>query len=211
MTVVLLLAACAVDPRPDDGGQFGEENGAGCVPVERTPLAPGEVSPLGFAPDAVASLLAPAEVPLAWADGAATSLALAPTPDGPAEFVVYAWETGGAAEPAATDCPDRVELPYRIGFATGDGAFDELLAVRVGAVAAARAEAYAALGDPAGTFDVDRFAPQDNDYEEVAVHLTLGFSATGPDGVVSGQGSGREGDVAFSEQFPIATWGAAAE
>jgi hypothetical protein len=136
-TWIVLVAALATGclwDRHDDGGQFGEENGYGCVPVARTPLGDDEVSALGFAPRALFDLAVDAAVPFTYDDGSTTELTLVPEVTGPAELVDYEWSGDGATEmTAALGCPDRVELPVRLGFTTSDDGFREQVAMRLGA------------------------------------------------------------------------------
>jgi hypothetical protein len=212
LLLTLPLAGCLREPPGDDGGQFGEESGAGCLGVDRVPLGDDEASPLGFAPRAVLDLAVDQTVPLAWADGAATDLGLAPDRDGEAVFVDYEWVTWGdaaAAEPALDPyCPDRVELPFVVGFATADGAFAESLSVVLGASTADLAEGAVSPAAYDGTFDPWTFAPEGATYDAVSGWIELQFGAEGASGRVTGQGEQVDGEVASAESFDVATFGA---
>jgi hypothetical protein len=209
----LLLAVCATGclvERSDDGGQFGEESGSECKAVAHTPLADDEVSPLGFSPDELRALVPESSLPFDWADGGATTLTLTPEAVGPVEYVEYrVVQTGsGGAEPALTRwCPNQVELGYQLGFHTTDGAFDEVWSLRIVGDTAARARAFVSTENFSGTFDAAAFAPLGNDYEAISVGVDLAWSGLGPSGMVWGQGSGTDGDVAFAEQFAVGSWG----
>lgn len=212
LLLTLPLAGCLREPPGDDGGQFGEESGAGCLGVDRVPLGDDEPSALGFAPRAVLDLAAEQTVPLAWADGRATDLTLAPDRAGEAAFVDYEWVTwgdGGAAEPALDPyCPDRVEVPFVLGFTTADGAFAEALDVVLGASSSDVAEGAVAPRAFDGTFDPWTFVPDGSDYDAVSVWIDLRFAAPGASGTVAGQGERVDGDTASAEAFDVATFGA---
>lgn len=208
--LALPLAGCLRPPAGDDGGQFGEESGAGCVAVDRRPLGDDEASPLGFAPRALLDLAVPATVPLDWADGAATDLALDPSRDGGAAFVDYEWDARAGGPEPALGCPDRVEVGFVLGFATADGAFAESLELVLAAETAGVAEGSAAPDAFAGTFDPWAFAPEGADFDAVSAQVAVAFATGGPSGAVVGQGEAVDGEVASATSFPIATFGEAA-
>ncbi len=62
-----------------------------------------------------------------------------------------------------------------------------------------------------GTFDPWDYAPANNDWDEVRAWITASWTAAGASGVIAGQGSGTDGEVAFAEALDIASWGEAAE
>ncbi len=212
IVLVAALATGCLRDRHDDGGQFGEENGYGCVPVARTPLGDDEVSALGFAPRALFDLAVDAAVPFTYDDGSTTELTLVPEVTGPAELVDYEWSGDGATEmTAALGCPDQVELPVRLGFTTSDDGFREQVAMRLGAATPDRADGYATLTEFEGDFDPWSFAGADNDYDSVQVDLVVAFSGSGPEGALAAVFSGTDGDVAFAERFAIGAWGPTSE
>src|SRR5688500_13866468 len=76
MTLVGITVAGGVGTTPpnDDGGQFGEEAGAHCEVVGRTPLALDEVSPLGFsAADVLALAEGQHDEVLSWVEAGGSS------------------------------------------------------------------------------------------------------------------------------------------
>jgi hypothetical protein len=210
LMAMLSLVGCLREP-PGDGGQFGEESGSGCKATARAPLADDEVSPLGFAPEVLVELAVPSSGILRWVDGAETALELAPERDGPAEYVEYAWVDDGPSggmEPMLDPwCPNRVELPYRVGFTTDDGAFAETFALRLGADTSEAVQGSIAPRAYDGAFDPWTFAPDGNDFDEVRASLELWWTAEGASGTVSGQGEGVDGALAYAQAFDIAVWG----
>ncbi|MEQ1507007.1 MAG: hypothetical protein ABMB14_32565 [Myxococcota bacterium] len=209
--VVVLAGGCAVGSDPLDGGQFGEESGARCEVATRTPLGRDEASALGFSP---ADVLAYAEgthaATLAYTAGGSTGLTVEVAQTGALEYleqhVVSGDGGGGAQTEAALFCPNVVSLGVTLGFATDDGAFAESWEVALLAEAADRVTLYQDLDAVAGTFDVWDHAPDPNDFDDATAWLELALDAAGATGIVHGQGSGTDGDVAFAQNFDVATF-----
>jgi hypothetical protein len=211
-SLVLLFAGsgCVVD-RPADGGQFGEESGAGCKAVSQTPLSGTELSPLGFSADDVARLVVETSAPLVWADGSGTTnLLVQPTAEGAAEYVEYEVVLGDTdGREAAVWCPNLVERPYRLVVQTEDGALDEIWSVRLVSDTVDSARAWFEPEGFAGSLDPWSFARPENGFDAVSVSIALAWSTEGLGGSIWGQGSGTAGENAFAEQFPIAEIGSA--
>jgi hypothetical protein len=211
----LVLVGCS-GTDPLDGGQYGEEAGASCAPQSSSPLAADEVSALGFAPQAMLDLVGPAQtVPLTWADGSVTDLTLEVTVDGAMELVDYELEESegdGTAAPAIElGCADLVEIEVRFRFSTADGLLDEEMSARLTSADGQTAGLTVDLDRISGTLDPWAFAPEGNDWDELRAWMMADWSAAGPSGVIDGQGSGTDGDLAFAESVTLAAWGAASE
>jgi hypothetical protein len=211
MAGAVVAVGCIGTP-PSDGGQFGEEGGARCGVVSRTPLAVDEVSPLGFsAQDVLPVVSGPRTETLSWSDGTTTELQLEVAPTGVYEYVEQAVVddgTGTGSEPAlAPWCPNEISIAASTTFATADGAFAEALPDPVLAATADAATLTDSLEQVAGTYDVWDHVPAGNDYDDARSWLDVTFSATGVAGAISGQGSGTDGDVAWAEAFEVASFG----
>ncbi len=207
--VPFVMVGCA-GTEPLDGGQYGEE-GTRCEAVSRAPLAADEVSALGFAPQDLLALVGPPEtVTLTWAEGGTTELALEVVADGAMELVDYELATEDGSEPAIDlGCADLVELEVTFSFATADGVLDESVATRLASADGLVASAWVDLDEPRGTFDAWDYAPAGNDWDDLRAWVAAEWSTAGASGVVEGQGSGTDGDVAFAEMLPIGSWGSA--
>lgn len=213
--LAMVATACVIgEPRPDDGGQFGEE-GAACVAVERTALALDEESALGFAPQALLDAAAGEHAAtLTWASGGSTPVAIGVEHAGGAvELVDYEYLTADG-EPSAMEmgCADLVEIEVDVTFATEDGAFAEAWAGRITSALEGEAGFAHDLDAVAGTFDPWDHAPAGSDYDEMRAWVSIRFASGVASGAVDGQGSGVVGDpddpesAAYAENVAIATF-----
>lgn len=217
-TLAVVLVGCIGTP-PNDDGQFGEEGGARCDVVSRTPLAVDEVSPLGFTAQEVLDYAAGAhEQTLSWsAIGGSTPLTLTIAQSGAIEYLEQAVvETGNGsnAEPAlAPFCPNVLSVGVDIGFVTEDGAFAEQWLGALASDVVDRATFGRQLDELVGTFDPWDHAPVGPAYDEVIAWLDVALTPAGPSGTVQGQGSGTDGDpndpngTAWAQSFEVASFG----
>lgn len=214
----LLFGGCllgtANGKNDNDGGQYGEENLAGCVVQTSTPLALDEVSALGFAPQAIVDLVSGERADtLDWTDGPPAGLQYEVVPTGAWAYEELAWESATGTEMApALGCMNRLSGPATLHFASDDGAFAESLAVDVRAESATSAAVYSELEGLSGTFDPWAHVDPTEGYDEVIAWLDLAFDAnSGVSGAINGQGSAVDGEVAWATNLQFATFGEAAE
>lgn len=209
---------CVGTTPPNDDGQFGEEAGARCDVVTRTPLALDEVSPLGFTAQSVLDL-AEGTHPgtLTWLEaGGSSPLTLTVAQAGAIEYVeqaVVTTGTGSGEEPALSLwCPNLVSVGVDIGFVTDDGVFAEQWLGALTSDVEGQTGFDRTLEDLAGTFDPWDHIPADTDFDEVTAWLEVSFDASGPSGLIHGQGSGTDGDPndpdssAYAQNFDIASF-----
>ena len=197
LALAMVSVGCIGTP-PNDDGQFGEE-GAHCEVVARTPLGLDEVSPLGFTAQAVLDFAAGTHAAtLAWEDGSRTPLSLVIEPVGDIEYLEQAVVddgNGSGEEPAlAPLCPNVLSIGVDIGLSTEDGALAEQWLGTLEADTVELARFGRDLDDVAGTFDAWDHAPEGVAFDEVHAWLDTTISAAGPEGLISGQGSGTDGD-----------------
>jgi len=209
-TGLLIQVGCA-------GGQFGEEGGIGCLPVETTPIALEDVSPIGFAAQDVIDATSASEVlDLRWADGSTAILQLDLDFVGPNEFHDREWIDDGdavdlAAEPAPTECNDILSMPIALMVSTDDGALGESWTLPLQAHAEAYSTTTHTLQEASGSLDPTAFAPA-GDYKVVDTWIDLTFRDGTWTGTISGMaesmstGGGDDG-VVSGMQFEIATIG----
>jgi hypothetical protein len=123
VAALLTLTACGTT-----GGQTGTETNDPCN-SEHTPLAVDEVSPLGFAPQALLELAHGTRgAELRWLDAPDAPYG----PESGIGSIELQLEAKGGAEFARVNperldllCRDHVRLPVRVALATAGGAFDE--------------------------------------------------------------------------------------
>lgn len=204
-------AGCTGAEPPLDGGQIGAEDGT-CEVVDTQPLGRDEVSALGFAAGAVLDYAAGEHADaLVWAAGGSTPLVLTVTETADIAFLTREARSGDGGGTVATEmapwCPNVVSMGVAVGLRTDDGAFDEAWDLELLADTADLASASVALDDVAGTFDPWDYAPDDADFDAVRAWLDVTFTAAGPYGAVSGLGEGTDGDTAYAQALPIATFG----
>lgn len=215
LVAVALSTGCSIGTDPNDGGQIGEESGARCEAQSHTALTVDEVSELGFAPQALVDLAVGSTMStLSWADGTSTDLTEEVVVSGAMEFVHYevvddGTGDGQTAMEMAMWCPDQVEIEVVLSLDTADGRFAEAIPTRIVASAEDQVTATLSLDAVDGTFDPWDFAPEGNDYDAVRAWVDLAWDANGPSGVVSGQGEGVDGEVAFAEAIDIGSWSGA--
>ena len=219
--VVSFAAGCLVPDPPDDGGQIGEEVGAHCEVVQRTPLGRDEISPLGFAAGPLLDRdVGTHTLPLVWADGASTELTIEVIEGATIEYLVQEMVSsgGGGEEPAIEPaCPSMVSMAVTLTLQTADGALAESWETELLAEVAEISHLTRELDEVEGSFDPWQFVPEGSSYDEVRAWLDLAFDAAGPAGAIEGQGSGVIGDpndpdsAAYAEGFGIATFGASEE
>lgn len=207
------LAACTGAEPPLDGGQIGAEDGS-CEVVDTQALDRDEVSPLGFAAGAVLDYAAGVHADtLAWATGGSTPMTLTVTETADIAFLTREARSGSGTGSVATEmapwCPNVVSIGVQIALHTDDGAFDEAWDAALLAETGDLATTSIALDGVAGTFDPWDFAPDDAEFDAVRAWLDLTFTPAGPEGVVSGQGEGTDGDAAYAQSLPIASFGGA--
>ncbi len=208
--LLITLTACA----PDDGGQVGEET-IGCLPVETQTLALEETSPLGFTPMQVLDLVDGSHTaPLRWDDGSETVLTTSFSYASEANYQDREWVDDsdlGGPEPAPApadigDCPDIVELSMTVTMQSADGALNETWTIALQALTADYSIFYQDLDALQGTLDIDSYAPAGN-FDTRRAFLDFSITPTGVSGEIVGQASGTDGDVAFAENFAIASFG----
>lgn len=218
----LILGACQGREPPGNGGQIGEEVGAHCEVVERTPLARDEVSPLGFAAGPMLDRIVGEHAhTLRYANGTETALSLTITEGQTIEYLVQEVVSSGEGEQTAMDiapwCPNLLSMGVTLGFQTEDGAFTESWEVALLADTEDVAYLTRELEGVSGGFDPWAHVPAGSDYDELRAWLDLRFEEAGASGEITGQGSGVIGDpadpesVAYAESFDIAAFGAIEE
>ena len=209
-TLLITLTACA----PSDGGQVGEET-IGCLPVETQALTLEQTSPIGFSPMQVLDLVDGSHTaPLRWADGSETVLTTSFTYASEANYQDREWvddNNSGGPEPAPApadlgDCPDIVELSMTVTMQSADGALNESWTIALEATTADSSAFYQALDAVQGTLDIDSYAPAGN-FDSKRAFLDFSIEASGVSGEITGQASGTDGDVAFADNFAIASFG----
>lgn len=208
--LLITLSACA----PSDGGQVGEET-IGCLPVDTQALALDETSPIGFSPMQVLELVDGSHAaPLRWANGSETVLTTSFSYASEANYQDREWIDdstlgGPQPEPAPADlgdCPDIVELSMTVTMQTDDGALNESWTIALQAVSADSSGFYRDIDGVQGTLDIDSYAPA-GDFDSKHAFLNFSITAAGVSGEIVGQASGTDGDVAFAENFAIASFG----
>lgn len=217
VVLVGLLAAGCDRPPPGNGGQFGEEEGAQCVVVDRVPLGRDEVSPLGFAAGPLLDVIASEHVDeMLWASGESTALTLSVTEGSLIEHLTREVDLGEGETIASEiwlDCSDLVSMAVTLALQTEDGAFDESWETTLLASSADLAYQSLDLDEVSGSFDAWQHVPDGSDYDEVHAWLDLSFGSAGVSGTISGQGAGVTGDpqdpnsAAYAESFDIASFG----
>ncbi len=212
LVVVALAIGCNVDPaNPGDGGQFGEEN-RGCQEVSRTPVSLDDAT-LGFDAQSILDLGGAHATTLEYAGGDSTDLAIevTQTPDGAVELVTYVYIDDSGAEIAMADCGPQLELEVEVSFGTGDGVFDEHWSDLLVAPAADTAYVFEDLTEVNGTFDAWDYAPEENDFDEMAASIDFALTPAGPVGEVMAVGTGSDGEgddgTVFAEAILIGTFG----
>jgi len=210
VALFLALAACA----PSDGGQVGEET-IGCLPVETQVLEVDETSPLGFTPMDVLTLVDGSHTEaLRWADGGETELTTSFSFASAANFQDREWVDAGSSEdgqpePAPADlgdCADIVELSMTVTMQTTDGRLNESWAIALQAVAVDSSGFYQELEALQGSLDIQSYAPS-GDFDSNRAFLDFTITPSGFDGEIVGQASGTDGQVAYAENYPIASFG----
>lgn len=216
--LLLVLAACAGQGDDDLDDTDGERpDGLDCDDVT-TSLAFEADSPLGFAAADVADALVGETTVDAWmGPGPATiSVTVGLSDLGAPTFhdLEPAEDTDGGSEtdlplgaPDAGPCADYLEIPATVTFASGDGAFDETLAVALRALTPVDASAGADLDPDAleGTFTITEIDP--DDWDEVS----LSFSNSWGEGTVRGElylSASRDLGGGMGEGFvgPVLRW-----
>jgi hypothetical protein len=216
----------AVEPQPAPN-----PDGAMCQDLATTALAMDEASSLGFsADDALAVAGGSHTGTLVYADGSSTAVTVSVESRGSPRFIHRAWgddggdgevmpmlaDTGGGSAPGDSGtgdtggagtfddpCHDVLALDVTFRIATADGAFDEGFDTVLEAAAADDAQVYAALdlAHLGGSFTLDS-----SGYDAVSAWIDARFDASGAHGIVQGQGSATDGDVAFAENIDIGAY-----
>jgi hypothetical protein len=151
---------------------------------------------------------------LRWADDSETELVATFSFAGEANFHDREWVDAGSGEDAVPepapanlgDCPDIVELSMLVTMQSADGALNESWTIALQAVSADSAGFYQELEALQGGLDIQSFAPSGS-FDSYRAFLDLSISPDGFVGEITGQASGTEGDVAFAENFAIASFG----
>jgi hypothetical protein len=191
------------------GGQSGEDTIV-CGAIETVELGTDEVSALGFAPaDILAFSAGDRADTLVYADSSTTGVTIG-LATGSARFEDREWIDDATGEPAERtdeidDCGDVVAIDGDLNFSTDDGQFDEGADVVLESADGESAAIYAMLDPEAlgGTYTLD-FDPAD--YDDVRLHLSVVYDASGTTGEISGDRSLTDGDVASDEMFEVATF-----
>jgi hypothetical protein len=214
------LAACGSDSDSStqnggfSGGQTGEE-GVGCQPVQRDPIAWSERSPLGFsADDILAAIGSTRETRLEWEDGTSTALTVGieRASSGQVEFQEREWvasTNGSGIEPAVgvPECNDVVAIPVTLTFTTNDGAFADEWDLTLLAETTSGVTAFLRF-DPSeleGSYTVSEVDPAA--FDDIQAFIELDLSEDGWTGTVSGEASQTNANgTASARMFEIASF-----
>jgi len=192
---VLVTMACNPDTqKPGSGGQFGEEN-LGCVEIERVSVALDDASALGFDAQSVIDLTGSFSETLVYGDDSQSALALqvAPADGGVVELVSYQYFDESGQEIAMADCSQQIEIDVEVQAVSDDGVLDESVLGVLVAVAAGEASLFVELDPPGGDLDPLAYYEGEN-YDSVAVWLSVWLDESGASGDVFAQATSSEGD-----------------
>ncbi|MFT5680932.1 MAG: hypothetical protein ACI8RZ_001838 [Myxococcota bacterium] len=210
LLIPLALAACDEEPSSLDGGQFGEETGAGCTAVSTVPLEIDEVSPFGFTPREVHDLVVGTHsTTLTWDDGSATPFTVTVDNPGAASWVEYEYlNEDGSESMNEIGCAYNIEMTVDLTLVTEDGAFNETLSVLIQAPSSDWVNETVAMEALSGSFSIEQWA--DASYDSVTADMMLNFESSGIYGEIDGygessSGSGDSGTVSLN-RFTIATF-----
>jgi hypothetical protein len=203
----ILLVALAIGC----GGQVGEET-IMCAAVNEQSLSLDETTPLGFTAQDVLDVVGGEHAePLLWADDVQTTVTLGVNyAGGSLRFLERDWIDDSGIEIARSGCEDIIEIETGVALTTDDGELAESWTLRVEAETADQIVFYEPLEQLAGTLDIERFAP-DKPYDFARAFLDMTVTAAGLDGSISGQIEGSDGEVAWAENYTIATIGTSDE
>lgn len=222
-----LAAGCGDDDKDGDlddtGAQSLDEGGPYCEETA-TPLAAGEAGPTGVSADELlAAVPAHFEGELRFADDSVVSGVLDITVDPEsvqhiASEAVYP-EEGGAD--IGVICDDRVSVDAVVSLASADGRLMESLEMVLSTQAYEEGDApgtaelliqgWARLDPEALGGSLDLSALHDlSRYDEVEMGASLELVGGEAFGELSLQGEGTDGDVAFAENLPVASFELAA-
>ena len=197
LSVATLTTSCAGGDVKDDTAAPGDDSGVvsgdGGMPDYQecddstATLASSDISALGFSADDVLTAVAgPSSASGTWTDGGAiTTVTLAVSLSGAPVFHDRSptVDTGTGMEGPDSACPDWLEVPVSVTFATDDGAFDETLSASILAMELSSLWASSELDWTAlsGTYTFTDIDPAE--WDTVGLSLSAGWSG----GATTGQ------------------------
>lgn len=205
LPLAALTAACSADERtPDDGGQTGAEQ-ARCEADTTQPLAPEDVSPLGFsASSALSAANTARHQPLRYEDGSESALTLTFSQSGPARFEERSYHADESGIEIALGCDDAVVIPVTFTFATADGRFDENWELDY-TVSTSGGSLFKEL-DLATLSGSYTLSIDTSSYERVDVYFTLQVLESTLSGALNAQAERQMGESVSAQNIPLATF-----
>ncbi len=198
------------DTDAGDGGQFGEEAGAGCKAVTETALGADEANALGFtAQEALDVAVVDETDELLYVDASKTGYHLTVAHTGGINYIEQEWDNGGSGTEMAGYCPPFIALDVHVTLDTDDGLFAETWDGTLQAWAVDDIVWSQELETPGGTFDIADFADDPSEFDSMSAWVSVSFDALGSHGKVEGQGEGTDGEMAFAQSIQVGSWPAA--
>ena len=195
------------DTAADDGGQFGEESGRGCVVLTETELTLDQISSLGFSANQALAIATVDETDeLLYVDGSKTGYHLTVGQSGGARLVEMEWDSGTSGTEMAVDCPPYVAIDAIVTLDTEDGLFAEAWDSELRAASLDDIRWLAQLDAVAGTFDIADFVEDPGQFDSMSAWVSATFDALGSHGVIAGQGEGTNGATAFASSVDVGSW-----
>jgi hypothetical protein len=203
------LLACAAE-----GGQTGDENrGLDCARVGEQTLDFDALSPSGFSPDEIVSLVdGDHRAALTWLDEGAPSygpehgmsnISLGVSLHEGARATWIDLEPTESAINRAINCVDRLEIEVETAISTEGGALNELFTVTI--VATQPDEAWLDVKVPVADLD-GSLTVETSGESEVAVRVLAGFDSSGSTGALQLIVETRQQDAVAFHEVRIAAW-----
>ena len=197
--LTLFAAACANEP-----GNFGDENGTGCLPVERVTLSAAEASLLGFSGNDLLDQVAGSfSGSLVWTDSTSDGNLSISYEGGLVEFQDREWVSDGQASQQIGDCNDVLAVEVSLSLSSDDGRLAEQWTTMLLAETAASAIYGVAPESYTGSLDIASFASSSEGSFSSDIYGSVDASSTSL--TIMGQRSVVDGDVASADNFDIAS------